>query len=331
MEVTPRGPLVVERFAPEGEVPLAATVSVTFSEPMVPVGATEALPDEAVPVEISPRPAGSWRWMGTRTLVFQPAKRLPMATRFTVRIPAGTKAMSGKSLAEEVRWSFTTPAPTLVNVLPWGRGVELEPLILLVFNQEITPGEMLGSVEVWAEGAEVIARLATRAEVEADEVIRRATEAAGACLPVVRLRLDAEDALADGDALGAGLGAVGGALGEGRDGGEVAAELFLGHGEGRPLQLLLGVFEGEDQARGLLTCQSAEVGGVARAELGGKGDDGGAIVEGGEGAEGLGTSVEDVSLQDGDAAGGACHERTARLGGRFEVMLPEEGLRRDLG
>lgn len=87
--------------------------------------------------------------------------------------------MSGKSLAEEVRWSFTTPAPTLVNVLPRGRGVELEPLILLVFNQEITPGEMLGSVEVWAEGAEVIARLATRAEVEADEVIRRATEAAG--------------------------------------------------------------------------------------------------------------------------------------------------------
>src|SRR5690606_33642097 len=109
---------------------LAATVSVTFSEPMVPVGATEALPDEAVPVEISPRPAGSWRWMGTRSLVFQPAKRLPMATRYTVRIPAGTKAMSGKSLAEEVRWSFTTPAPTLVNVLPRGRGVELEPLIL---------------------------------------------------------------------------------------------------------------------------------------------------------------------------------------------------------
>src|SRR5690606_18626820 len=123
---------------------------------------------------------------------------------------------------------------------------------------------------------------------------------AGASNPMARLRLDGEDALADGDAVGAGLGAVGGALVERRDGREVAAELFFAYGEGRPFHLLLGVFEGDDQPGSLLTCQGSDVGGVAGAELGGKGDDGGAIVEGGEGAEGFGTSVEDVTLQDGD-------------------------------
>ncbi|HEY0838567.1 MAG TPA: hypothetical protein VGD74_00130, partial [Vulgatibacter sp.] len=36
VEVTQTGPLQVVRFAPEGEVPLAPNVSLTFSEPMVP-------------------------------------------------------------------------------------------------------------------------------------------------------------------------------------------------------------------------------------------------------------------------------------------------------
>jgi hypothetical protein len=61
--------LEVVRFSPEGEVPLAPNVSITFSQPMVAVTSqTEAA--QNLPVKLSPQPAGRWRWVGTKTLVF---------------------------------------------------------------------------------------------------------------------------------------------------------------------------------------------------------------------------------------------------------------------
>jgi hypothetical protein len=85
--------LEVLRLAPEGEVSLAPALSITFSQPMVAVGSQ----DEAaahVPVKLSPQPEGKWRWLGAQTLVFEPAAeggRFPMATRYTVNVPAGTR------------------------------------------------------------------------------------------------------------------------------------------------------------------------------------------------------------------------------------------------
>ena len=48
------GPLEVLRFAPEGEIPLAPFVNVTFNQPMVPVGTLEDLADQEVPVQLEP-------------------------------------------------------------------------------------------------------------------------------------------------------------------------------------------------------------------------------------------------------------------------------------
>ena len=49
-EVASAEPLQVLRFAPEGEIPIAPFVSVTFSQPMVPLGTLADLAAEAVPV-----------------------------------------------------------------------------------------------------------------------------------------------------------------------------------------------------------------------------------------------------------------------------------------
>ena len=86
------GPLEVLRRMPEGDVPLAPHLSITFSQPMVALDSHEALAREAVPARLSPQPPGEWRWVGTRTLVFEPEGRFPMATEYRVEVPAGTRA-----------------------------------------------------------------------------------------------------------------------------------------------------------------------------------------------------------------------------------------------
>jgi hypothetical protein len=60
-----KGPLTVVRRSPEGAVPLAPYLSVTFSLPMVEVTSQDAAASVR-PVKLDPEPAGQWRWLGTR-------------------------------------------------------------------------------------------------------------------------------------------------------------------------------------------------------------------------------------------------------------------------
>src|SRR6185436_2909070 len=73
------GPLEVLRYSPEGDVPLAPQLSVTFSQPMVAVTSHDDSLAGGVPVKLRPEPAGRWRWVGARTLLFDPNVRFPMA------------------------------------------------------------------------------------------------------------------------------------------------------------------------------------------------------------------------------------------------------------
>ena len=70
--------LEVIRFSPEGEIALATDLSVTFSQPMVAVSSQEQAAQYA-PVELTPQVEGRWRWLGTKTLMFDTDKRFPMA------------------------------------------------------------------------------------------------------------------------------------------------------------------------------------------------------------------------------------------------------------
>ncbi|MBO0798877.1 MAG: Ig-like domain-containing protein, partial [Blastocatellia bacterium] len=129
------GPLEVLRFAPEGEVPIAPHLSVTFSQPMVPVTSNSDLAALEAPVKLSPQPKGKWRWIGTKTLLFEPEGRFPMATNYTVEIPAGTKSASGNSLASMKRWTFSTPPLQIKGKFPFGAPHSRNPVIFIEFNQ----------------------------------------------------------------------------------------------------------------------------------------------------------------------------------------------------
>ncbi len=167
------GPLKVLRVQPEGDVPIAPYVSITFNQPMVPVGTVSQVNALDVPVTISPDIAGTWQWIGTRTLRFDAASeafdRLPMATTFTVTVPAGTKSAAGGSLAKEQSFDFTTPPPTVVSLLPQDDQILRDQIFVAEFDQRIDPAGVLSTVHLEANGDNVGIRLATAGEIAADD------------------------------------------------------------------------------------------------------------------------------------------------------------------
>ena len=172
------GALRVLRHAPDGDVNVAADLSVTFSQPMVAVTSHDELSHQAVPVRLTPQPAGRWRWVGTRTLLFDPDVRFPMATRYQVEVLAGTKSATGGILAAAERWTFTTTTPVLSSRHPENVPTRRDPLLLAVFDQRVDPAEMLRFVRVTAAGASSSLRLATETEIAADKAFRDLWKAA---------------------------------------------------------------------------------------------------------------------------------------------------------
>lgn len=176
-DAIPSGPLEVQRFAPEGEIPLAPFLNVTFNQPMVPLATLEDLAAGDVPVTLSPSLPGTWRWLGTKVLTFEydsdSIDRFPMATDYVAQIPAGTQSEIGGTLAGDVTWKFSTPPVQLDNYYPRSGPQPLEPLIFASFNQLIDPEAVLATITVDADGQQMPLRLATAQEIEEDALMAR--------------------------------------------------------------------------------------------------------------------------------------------------------------
>ena len=173
--VAESGPLQVLRFAPEGEIPIAPFVSITFSQPMVPLGTLADLAAENVPVRIVPALPGTWRWLGTKTLTFEYDSalidRLPKATEYLVTVPAGTKSATGGVLANAVTWTFTTPAPKVTLTYPSNSPQPLDPVFFVAFDQRIDPSSVLQTIQVTAGNQPVSLNLASEADIQQDEQV----------------------------------------------------------------------------------------------------------------------------------------------------------------
>ena len=169
----PSGPLTVLRMQPQGAVAVAPFVSITFSQPMVPVGTVGQLAAGKVPASVSPAIAGLWDWLGTSTIRFTAdstaVDRLPMATRFTVTVPAGTRSAGGGTLAAPATATFSTPPPSVKTFSPdRSEPVPLRPVLVAVFDQRVDPATVLPSVTVTAADRPWPVRIATTAEIDAD-------------------------------------------------------------------------------------------------------------------------------------------------------------------
>ena len=172
------GELHVVRFQPEGPVDVAPFLTVTFDQPMVSLATLEQLDQSDVPVVITPAVDGRWRWIGTRTLRFEVipgvTDRLPAATEYHIEVPAGTTAANGARLAEAVAWTFATPAPQVGGFTGESDSLPLEPVFVAVFDQRVDAGAVVGTITIEAGGQRVGVRVATAAEVEADDAARAA-------------------------------------------------------------------------------------------------------------------------------------------------------------
>jgi hypothetical protein len=171
-------PLAVLRHAPDGEVPLAPHLSVTFSRPMVAVTGVEDLATEAVPVRLTPTPPGRWRWVGTRTLLFEPQGRFAMASTFTVEVPAGTHGSTGRALERTARWTFSTPPVSVQRSYPQGGPTRRDTLLFAAFDQRVQAQDVLGSFELRADGRALGLRLADEKEFAADPEVSSQARAA---------------------------------------------------------------------------------------------------------------------------------------------------------
>jgi alpha-2-macroglobulin len=154
------------RYSPEGAVPIAPELSVTLSQPMVALTSQ----DEAatnVPVKLTPQPPGKWRWLGTKTLIFDPQQRFPMATTYVVTVPAGARAANGSMLTTEKSWRFTTPPLSVKSSYPSKADNQPRDAVMFIeFDQRIDPIALLRAVRVTSGGRILKTRLATSDEVK---------------------------------------------------------------------------------------------------------------------------------------------------------------------
>ncbi|HEX5059400.1 MAG TPA: DUF6049 family protein, partial [Kofleriaceae bacterium] len=169
--------LKVLRYMPEGDVPLAPELSVTFSQPMVAVTSQD---DAAAtkPVKLVPEPKGRWRWIGTRTVLFDPDVRFPQATTYQVEIPVGTKSANGGVLKDATKFTFETPAPSIVDRWPSYGPQKLDVPIYALFDQKIDPKAVLAKTKVTANGKPVAIELLDDAAIAKDKTLASIVKAA---------------------------------------------------------------------------------------------------------------------------------------------------------
>lgn len=128
--------LKVTRFLPEGKVPLAPHLSVTFSQPMIKLSSVELVEAQEVPLIIEPKVEGRFRWIGTNTLFFEPKMRFNMSTKYKVLVPKGTKSQLDCELKQDFTFEFETPTIRMVSHTDSSSTVS-EPVLYAQFDQLI--------------------------------------------------------------------------------------------------------------------------------------------------------------------------------------------------
>jgi len=111
---------------------------------------------KSTPVTLTPQPKGNWRWLGTRTILFDPDIRFPMSTTYTVEVPAGTKAANGNALDAATKFTFETPPLTMVSRFPVDyQPQHLDVPMFVLFDQKIDAQAVLSKITVTANGKAV--------------------------------------------------------------------------------------------------------------------------------------------------------------------------------
>ncbi|HNW93246.1 MAG TPA: MG2 domain-containing protein, partial [bacterium] len=151
--------LSVEEYGPAGQLDDRADANVihlTFNMAMVP----EELPADTVagPLRLTPAVPGRFWWTGTHTLVFAPDEPLPLATKFTVTLPAGSvTAVDGTAFYQDFTFDFTTPRLQVEDVSTRSPGTDIgrDEQIMVRFSQPVDCAQVRRYLTVQANGSEL--------------------------------------------------------------------------------------------------------------------------------------------------------------------------------
>ena len=138
--------LAPPEILPTGELGRGESeLNVRFDEPMIAVSTLGAV---KIPFAISPPIAGTWRWLDTRVASFTATDaRIAQATDYTITVPAGTRALSGATLATAVTGRFSTPPVGIRSFFP-ARAIRPDAPIALELDQDVDPDAVAKLVRV---------------------------------------------------------------------------------------------------------------------------------------------------------------------------------------
>lgn len=136
-------PLKVLSVHPTGKIPRLKQITVTFSQPMVPLGDMERAAD-AVPVSVDPALDGRFRWLNVYTLAFELTTPLEGSFAGSITVKRTARSVSGARLAADVKTDFSLPPIQLLRSLPEDQqtGLPLRPRFQLFFNQPLLLPEL---------------------------------------------------------------------------------------------------------------------------------------------------------------------------------------------
>lgn len=129
--------LAVQSLLPQGRVERLTQVVARFNKDMRALGDMSQDPKTA-PLKLSPQPAGSFRWLDTRSLAFILEKPLTGSSRISLSVPAGAQALDGSRLAKTVTALVETPPLEVLRLQPKpGSVLGPQPQLQLTLNQPV--------------------------------------------------------------------------------------------------------------------------------------------------------------------------------------------------
>ncbi|EFC37102.1 hypothetical protein NAEGRDRAFT_59848 [Naegleria gruberi] len=150
----------IVRAVPTGkqnsEVASVPFISITFSHDMIEEfdGETKSF-EEIDFIEISPVTEnvkeGKWKWIGTKSLVFQPRFRFDRSTEFSYKvIKEKTKSVHGHTLGDDLSATFKTPTARILSCIPSGNSFPISqlPFMFFQFDQDIDKQSVLEKLEM---------------------------------------------------------------------------------------------------------------------------------------------------------------------------------------
>src|SRR3990172_1262480 len=139
-------------FSPQRTVKKVRQVAARFSEPMVPFGD----PRLSDPFEISCPVKGKGRWADDRNWAYDFEEDLPAGIRCEFMLKPGLTTLSGKVVAGEQKFSFSTGGPAILFSTPREGTIHVdeEQIFLLLLDAEADGESILANASFSVEGIE---------------------------------------------------------------------------------------------------------------------------------------------------------------------------------